>query len=53
MKGVNKALKKLVIASAEKDEKLVIADADGNVQHIPARELLKQLQEGAEIESRP
>ncbi|HEY2581787.1 MAG TPA: hypothetical protein VGI43_08275 [Mucilaginibacter sp.] len=43
MDGVNKAVKKLVIAAAEKNEKLVIADKDGNVQHVPAKDLLKTL----------
>jgi hypothetical protein len=32
----------LVISSAERNEKLVIADADGNVLHVPAKDLLKQ-----------
>jgi hypothetical protein len=41
MEGVNKAVKNLVISSAEKNEKLVIADKDGNVLHVPAKDLLK------------
>jgi hypothetical protein len=41
MEGVSKAIKQLVIASAERNEKLVIADHDGNVQHVPAKDLLK------------
>ena len=43
LEGARKAYHKLVIASAEKDEKLVIADKDGNVMHVPAKELLKTL----------
>ncbi|HEY4322720.1 MAG TPA: hypothetical protein VGN20_02010 [Mucilaginibacter sp.] len=43
MEGANKAFKKLVISSAEKNEMLVIADKDGNVQHVPAKDLLKTL----------
>jgi len=43
MEGINRAIQKLVISSAEKNEKLVIADKDGNVQLVDAKELLKTL----------
>lgn len=43
IKGVNLAYQRLVISSAEKNEKLVIADKDGNVSHVDAKELLKTL----------
>jgi hypothetical protein len=41
----NKAFEKLVIASAARDESLVVADKDGNIKHVPAKELLKKLSE--------
>ena len=40
MAGINKAVRELVISSAAKDEKLVIADKDGNIKHVPAKDLL-------------
>jgi hypothetical protein len=43
--GANKAFERLVISSAARDEKLVVADKDGNIQHVPAKELLKKLSE--------
>jgi len=43
MAGATKAYKKLVIESAEKNQQLVIADKDGNVQHVDAKDLLKTL----------
>jgi hypothetical protein len=49
MEGVRKAVQKLVISSAEKNEKLVIADKDGNVLHVPAKELLKTLPDNDKI----
>jgi hypothetical protein len=45
LKGVDMAFRELVISSAEKNQSLVIADKDGNVQHVPAKELLKKLSE--------
>ncbi len=45
LKGVNLAFEKLVISSAQKNEKLVIADNDGNVQFVDAKELLKTFTE--------
>ncbi len=45
IEGVNLAYKNLVINSAEKNQKLVISDLNGNVQHVPAKELLKKLSE--------
>jgi hypothetical protein len=38
--GIHKAVDKLIISSAAKDEKLVIADKDGNIKHVPAKDLL-------------
>jgi len=49
MAGANKAYRKLVIESAERNEKLVIADRDGNVLHVPAKDLLKTLPETEHI----
>jgi hypothetical protein len=43
MEGINKAISKVIISSAEKNEKLVIADKEGNVKHVDAKELLKTL----------
>jgi hypothetical protein len=43
MEGATKAYEKLVISSAEKNQQLVIADKDGNVQHVDAKDLLKTL----------
>lgn len=45
MAGVTKAVQQLVISSAERNEKLVIADEDGNVLHVPAKDLLSKLSE--------
>jgi len=45
LKGVDMAFKELVISSAEKNQTLVIADKEGNIQHVPAKELLKKLSE--------
>jgi hypothetical protein len=43
LKGVDMAFRELVISSAEKNQSLVIADKDGNIKHVPAKELLKKL----------
>jgi len=43
IKGVNLAYQRLVISSAEKNEKLVIADKEGNIKHVDAKDLLKTL----------
>lgn len=40
MAGINKAVRELVINSAANDEKLVIADKEGNIKHVPAKDLL-------------
>jgi len=37
MAGIHKAVEKLIINSAANDEKLVIADKDGNIMHVPAK----------------
>ena len=42
MAGINKAVRNLVINSAANNEKLVIADKEGNIKHVDAKELLKQ-----------
>ena len=39
--GVNKALRKLVENAAEKNDSLVVSDGKGNVNSVPAKELLK------------
>ncbi len=41
--GVNKALRKLVETSAANNESLVIGDGKGNVKSVPAKEILKTL----------
>jgi hypothetical protein len=41
--GVNKAIRKMVENSAANDGNLVISDGKGNVQSVPAKELLKTL----------
>jgi hypothetical protein len=38
--GLRKALRKLVESSAANNESLVIADKDGNIKTVPAKELL-------------
>jgi len=38
--GLPKALRKLVESSADNNESLVIADKDGNIKTVPAKELL-------------
>jgi len=38
--GLRKALRKLVESSADNNESLVIADKDGNIKTVPAKELL-------------
>lgn len=42
--GLRKALRKLVESSAVNDESLVIADKDGNIKTVPAKELLPLVQ---------
>jgi len=42
MAGINKAFRNLVINGAANGDDLVIADKEGNVKHVPAKELLKQ-----------
>jgi hypothetical protein len=48
MAGVHKAVRELVISSAERNESLVIADDQGNVLHVPAKELLSTISFEAE-----
>ena len=38
--GLRKALRKLVESGADNNESLVIADKDGNIKTVPAKELL-------------
>jgi hypothetical protein len=40
MAGIHKAVANLVIKSAANNEELVIADKEGNVKHVPAKDLL-------------
>ena len=42
--GLRKALRKLVESSADNNESLVIADKDGNIKIVPAKELLPLVQ---------
>ena len=42
--GLRKALRKLVENSAANDENLVIADKDGKIKTVPAKELLPLVQ---------
>jgi len=42
--GLRKALRQLVENSAANNESLVIADKDGNVKTVPAKELLPLVQ---------
>lgn len=41
MVGVHKVVKQLINSSAKRNEHLVIADKDGNVQTVPAKDLIK------------
>jgi hypothetical protein len=45
IEGANKAYLKLLLSSAERNESLVVADKDGSIQRVPAKELLKKLSE--------
>jgi hypothetical protein len=40
MAGIHKAVANLVIKSAANNEELVIADKEGNVKRVPAKDLL-------------
>ena len=42
--GLRKALRRLVESSADNNESLVIADKDGNIKIVPAKELLPLVQ---------
>jgi len=42
--GLRKALRQLVETSAANNENLVIADKDGNIKTVPAKELLPLVQ---------
>ena len=41
MAGIKKAVSELVVKSAANNEKLVIADKDGKVMLVPAKDLLE------------
>lgn len=43
MIGVNKAVRQLVETSAANNESLIVGDKDGNPISVPAKELLKKL----------
>ena len=45
VEGVNRAYKKLLLESAEKNQSLVVADKQGNIRQVPAKDLLKKLSE--------
>ena len=45
LQGVKKAVRELIKASAANDEELIIGDKDGNIKSVPARELLRDLQQ--------
>ena len=49
MEGANKTYRKLVIETAERNEKLVVANRNGNVLYVPTEDLLKTLSETAHI----
>jgi predicted ABC-type ATPase len=42
--GLRKAIKKLVETSAKNDEELVIGDKDGKIKSVPAKDLLRRVQ---------
>jgi adenylate kinase len=41
MAGIQKAYQELLIKTAREDGKVVIADENGEIKHVPAKELLK------------
>ena len=43
MTGVNRAVRKLVETSAANNKNLIVGDKDGNPISVPAKELLKKL----------
>ena len=43
IKGINKALRKLIEENAARNKSLIVADKDGNPVNVPAKELLKSL----------
>ena len=43
MTGVNKAVRKLVETCAVNNENLIVGDKDGNPISVPAKDLLKKL----------
>ena len=45
LKGVRKALRKLVETSAANNQELVVGDKYGNFKSVPAKDLLKRLPE--------
>lgn len=45
LEGVRKALRKLAEGAAAKNENLIIGDKNGNVQSVPAKDLLNTLPE--------
>ena len=50
MQGARLAYKKLLIETAEKDGKLVIADDDGNVRYSHAKDLLNKFLEKGDFQ---
>jgi len=45
LKGATEAYKKLLTTSIKENRKLLVADEEGNIQHVPAIELQKKLAE--------
>lgn len=45
LRGLRKALRKLVETSAANNQELVVGDKDGNFKSVPAKDLLKDLPE--------
>jgi hypothetical protein len=43
LEGMKIAIKKLVEETAARDGELVIGDKDGNIKHVPAKELLEEV----------
>lgn len=48
--GMKIAIRKLVETAARENDTLIIADEDGNFKHIPAKDLLKNVENYPKIE---
>jgi hypothetical protein len=49
IQGINMAFEELVITKAKKNQDLVVADLQGNVRHVPAKEFLKDIPENKNL----